>query len=339
MSMNRLLDKYDTVIFDMDGVITSEQNYWNSAALTVREYLSSGRYFGNGDIDAAAMSADVSSIRGEVFSDDRLIDELKSRGVNSNWDLGYVTVLIALITKSADPEKILDHARTLPDNILDMYGSLAESAAAAAGLDPAEAGRNGRLWTDMRDCFQEWFLGDDVFREQYGREPAQTGKPGLLHSEQPIIPMDSLKKLLCSLAETKRVCTGTGRPYAELITPLRAWNVEKYFAENGLCNYDHVAKAEKRFEGMTLTKPHPYMFLKALYGTDKDDAWILFGEHDRSEIERALVVGDAGADILAAKAMGADFCAVLTGVAGTAARGFFEEQGAEYILGSAADLL
>ena len=39
MKLAKFLDKYDTVIFDMDGVITSEQNYWNCAALIVWEYL------------------------------------------------------------------------------------------------------------------------------------------------------------------------------------------------------------------------------------------------------------------------------------------------------------
>ena len=47
-----------------------------------------------------------------------------------------------------------------------------------------------------------------------------------------------------------------------------------------------------------------------------------------------LIVGDAGADILAAKAMGADFCAVLTGVQGERARPYFEKLNAEYILNS-----
>ena len=339
--MKAFLDRYDTVIFDMDGVITSEQNYWNSAALTVREYLSSRSYFGSGVIDAAAMSGPeaVREIRNEVFCGDRLISELKSRGVNSNWDLGYVAVLIALAEGSGEPERILERAAGLPGNILSVYGSLAEEAASATGLSPEETRRGGGLWTAMRDCFQEWFLGDELFRRQYGREPVRGGKPGLLNSERPIIPMESLRAVLRGLSETKRVCTGTGRPYAELITPLRAWDIEKYFAADGLCNYDHVAAAEARFKGETLTKPHPYMFLKALFGTGLDDRRILSGEYDRSAIERTLVVGDAGADILAAKAMGADFCAVLTGVAGEGARGYFEEQGAEYILGSAAELL
>ena len=74
------------------------------------------------------------------------------------------------------------------------------------------------------------------------------------------------------------------------------------------------------------------MFLKALYGTDYDDLRLYRGDYDPEPIRRTLVVGDAGSDILAAKAMGADFLAVLTGVSGERARSYFEEIGAEYIL-------
>ena len=98
-------------------------------------------------------------------------------------------------------------------------------------------------------------------------------------------------------------------------------------------------RLRKKLNETALTKPHPYMFLKALYGTDYDDKRIISGDYDRAAIARTLVVGDAGADILAAKAMGADFCAVLTGVTGEKARDYFEDLGAEYILPSAADLL
>lgn len=373
--MKKFLDKYNTVIFDMDGVITSEQNYWNSAALVVREVLKSDKYFGAENIDTAAMSADVKLIRKEVFAKDRLITALKSRGVNSNWDLGYVTVLIALILGTDDSEKILEYAEGLSDNILDEYDRLAEKAArtvyeteqsrnstavfcadgervprtdtpslsSPCGGSTAERGwgvfaRNGELWRAMRDCFQEWFLGDELFKKVYGRLPQNSGKPGLIKSEQPIIPMDALIRLLTELSYTKRVCTGTGRPYSELIAPLTQWGVRELFAPDGLSSYDHVAAAEAK-TGKTLTKPHPYMFLKALYGTDYDDIRLINGDYDASAIKKALIVGDAGADILAAHAMGADFCAVLTGVQGKAARGYFEELGAEYILDSAAELI
>lgn len=337
--MKSFLDKYDTIIFDMDGVITSEQNYWNSAALVVREYLTSEKYFGNEKINAADMSSNVAKIRSEVFAGDSIINELKSRGVNSNWDLGYVTLCISLITGSSDPESILEYSKGLGANILDEYDKLAQQAADKLGIDSAEASRSGRMWSDMRDCFQEWFLGDKAFSREYGREPVQSGKPGLMHSEKPIIGMDELKRMLRELSESKRVCTGTGRPYIELEAPLKSWDVMKYFAPDGLCNYDHVMEAERKTGMNALTKPHPYMFLKALYGTDYDDFRLINGDYDGLFIKKTIVVGDAGADILAAKAMGADFCAVLTGIAGKSGRRYFEELGAEYILDSAAELI
>ena len=83
----------------------------------------------------------------------------------------------------------------------------------------------------------------------------------------------------------------------------------------------------------------PYMFLKALYGTDYSNKRIVDGDYDKAKIKTTLVVGDAGADILAAQAMGADFCAVLTGIQGERARGYFEKLGANYILKSVEDFL
>ena len=329
--MKKFMDKYNTVIFDMDGVITSEENYWNSAALTVREFLST-----KAKPDPAEMSRNVHGIRREVFADDRIIFALKRRGVNSNWDLGYVTVLIAYILGTDDSGRILEFAEGLSDNILDEYDRLANEAAKKTGKPPEY--RNGKLWTAMHDCFQEWFLGDELFIKQYGRKPLSCGKPGLVKTEQPIIQMTVLKELLAELSKTKRVCTGTGRPYLELISPLEEWDIMKYFAPDGLSNYDHVAAAETN-TGMTLTKPHPYIFLKALFGTGYDDERLISGDYDSDKVNTALVVGDAGADILAAHAMGADFCAVLTGINGKAARTYFEQLGAEYILDSVVELI
>ncbi len=336
--MKSFLDKYDTVIFDMDGVITSEQNYWNSAALTVWEYLNWNMGI---EIASPECMKKLPEIRGRVFCDDELISALKGRGVNSNWDLGYVTVLISWIVygseKIGDFSAVLDYAGQLPDNILDAYDLLAKRASEKTGFDYDWMRRNGLMWKTMRSIFQGWFLGDELAAAR-NMPPLHPGKPGLVYAEEPIIDKAALIRLLSELSETKRVCTGTGRPSDEILEPLRCWDALKYFAPDGLCNYDHVVKAEAE-NGSTLTKPHPYMFLKALYGTDYEDTRIINGDYDRDKISKTIVVGDAGADILAAQAMGADFCAVLTGVSGQAARRYFEAHNAGYILNSVADML
>ncbi len=332
------LDKYDIVIFDMDGVITSEQVYWDAASLTVYEYLNSSNYFGNFVIDPKWAETNVSEIRSKVFLNDRLISLLKGKGVNSNWDLGYVIVLISFILDICDGDAVYNYACGLSQNIIDEYERLAELAACAKGISYEKLKRNGELWCSMRDCFQEWYLGDSIFYEVYKKQPVLSGKAGLLRNELPIIDISDLRTVLGELSKTKRLCTGTGRPFSELVPPLKAWEILDFFAQDGLCNYDHVAAAEQKLN-ITLTKPHPYMFLKALYGTDYPDEKIISGDYDKTRIPRALVVGDAGADILAAKTMGADFCAVLTGVKGAAARSYFEELDADYILNSVKDMM
>lgn len=331
MKLAKFLDKYDTVIFDMDGVITSEQNYWNCAALTVWEYIKWNKH---DKIDTEYAMNNIAKIRSTAFCDDKLIEVLKGKGVNSNWDLGYVTVLLAWACRGrkykGDFSDVLKKAEELPDNILDAYDALAKEASDKTGFDYDWMRRNELMWQTMKMLFQEWFLGDDLIN---GGHPSMHGKKsGLLNNEQPIVDKDKLSKMLGLLSEKRRVCTGTGRPYIEMIRPLDAWDIKKYFAPDGLCNYDHVVAAEKELNNNALTKPHPYMFLKALYGTDYDDKKLILGDYDKEKIKTTLVVGDAGADILAAHAMGADFCAVLTGVNGKKARGYFEEQGAEYIL-------
>jgi phosphoglycolate phosphatase-like HAD superfamily hydrolase len=96
--------------------------------------------------------------------------------------------------------------------------------------------------------------------------------------------------------------------------------------------YTEVINAEKKLPGATLTKPNPYMFLKGMLGLDYDDGAIVNGDYDASSAAETLVVGDAGADILAARAGGMDFAAVLTGVSGQNAREYFEQQNSTYII-------
>lgn len=61
------LDKYEYIIFDMDGVITSEENYWDIASLTVFELLYSSAYYGKNSFDPQDALKNVKKIRSKVF--------------------------------------------------------------------------------------------------------------------------------------------------------------------------------------------------------------------------------------------------------------------------------
>ena len=330
--LNSLLDNYEIILFDMDGVITSEQNYWNCAALTVFEVLTSKQYLGSEDFDAACAAEHCAQIREQVFFGDKTIAVLKDKGLNSNWDLGYVVILAALLLGGgADFEAVYRYVCTLGDNILPEYDRLAALTAKATGRPTDWCRRLGTLWQTQQQLFQDWYLGTDK-------------KPGLIRSEQPLIALPRLQHILSSLhAAGKRLGYGTGRQSFEVETPLKNWDVLGCFEPQRRISYDAVTDAEAKLahKGIEarLTKPHPYMFWQGLYGLDTPAEKLLSGEYDRAQIQKLLVVGDAGADILAAQALGADFCAVLTGVTGKAARPYFEEMGATYILDSIEDFV
>ncbi|MGE4284359.1 MAG: HAD family hydrolase [Clostridia bacterium] len=364
------LEGIDRIIFDMDGVITSEQNYWNAAALTIWEMLNSNKYFGSQNIKIDLSLQEIQEIRDTIFANDELISLLKDRGINTNWDLAYVVVGVSLIVlvdsgqwkvdreHSLGLREITPHSPLLTPHYKHVYQYFSESSIQGyeiydfienklfdiTGKPKLYFKRHGELWGICQQVFQEWYMGDQTYFEIYGKEPEQKGKEGLVYFEQPIIPLEDLKKILKSLYSSGiRLGIGTGRPFIEIDQPITSWGIKKYFDEQSYITYDEVAEAEEKlrwdYTGTSLAKPHPYVFLKAIYGKEYPDAVLLEGLYDRKQIERTLIIGDAGSDIMAAKAISCKFAAVLTGVSGEKARKYFEEMKADYILSSIRELI
>ncbi len=334
MKPAEFLSKYSAVIFDMDGVITSEQNYWDIAALSVYELLNDSLYFGRGNVGTEAQ-ARKKEIRADLFCGDRFIIAAKERGVNSNWDLAYLAFCHLLCGKA--PDEMTRYVESSPLTAFELYDEAAADAAALLDIPAEKAVRGGELWLSVRDRFQEWYLGDELFERMMGAKSSRKGKSGMWQTEDPVVPLDKLTLLLETLTDAGLTLgIATGRNKFELTSPLRSWDCEKYFSPEHTVDYDYVTRGEERLRragiSARLTKPHPYMFLKAAYGTAYDDVMLCSGAYDASKLGEVLIVGDAGSDILAAKAMGADFLAVLTGIGGERGRRYFEESGAEYIL-------
>ena len=325
--LKAFLEKYDTILFDMDGVITSEQAYWTTAALTVYEMLHSDAQFGTQSVCRAEIYEKRGEIRRAVFLDDAVISLLKNKGVNSNWDLAYVTLCGALIAGGHDFEKAFAYLSTLGENVLYEYDAIAQKMCDATGRSFEVCRRGGPLWNQIVALFQQYYLG--------------TGDcPGLIASEEPLFPLAQTHRVLSALkAGGKTLGVGTGRPRPEIIAPLTRWGLLELFDSERIVTYDEVQAAERKVDGVALTKPHPYMFLKGTFGSTYADETLAHGDYDKERLAHVLVVGDAGADILAAHAAGEDFLAVLTGVAGQSARGYFESERAEHILDSICDMV
>ncbi len=319
LAKNSFLRKFDKIVFDMDGVITSEQTYWDIVALTVYEMLLSSRYFGTEAFDAAAAAAQKNKIRKAVFCDDAAIFAAKNIGVNSNWDFAYI--LLGLLAKHKTYAAVLAYLQAFDDGVDQLYEAAAEGLVSAFDVPHMAARRCGDIWNQVVDCFQAWYEG-------------RNGKPAMADQEVPLLDNEKLHILFGALKGAGiKLAIATGRPGREMRAPLRLWNMEQYFEADGMISYDDVQRAQALADEngilIALAKPHPYCFLKAVLGCDYDDFKIIQNEY--AITEPVLVVGDAGADILAAKQAGFAFLGVLSGADADNARRCFKEQAADYV--------
>lgn len=328
-------NEIDTVIFDLDGVITSELCYWQAAALSVYELLYDRRYYGKQDIDRAWCLKNLKSIYDIIFCGGKTVSVVKHLGVNTNWDLAYVVFCVA---KYLDPElttldaahfesvcMFLENIEQRPPKLYDgLEGLLATVVSAEDGAFRRE---DGKLWQDLLTVFQCWFHGDATL-------------PGLVEREEPLLPLDGIVSMLQALqAHGKRIGIGTGRPREEARYPLKLWGIDTFFDAKSCATYDEVLAAQQETElDYPLTKPHPYVFLKAGFGSRFSDTELCAAMVKKEEAKRCLVVGDAASDLIAAKAGGFSFAAVLTGANGQAERPYFEQEESDLIFETVFDL-
>ncbi len=305
---------YSKVIFDLDGVITTENTFWDAAALTTAEFL-------------GVPLLSPRELRAMLFYEDRLIRLVKNRGVNSNWDLVYLAVAFW----ETDGSALYAAIQREEGRAFELYEKAGKKLAEKTGQALETVRRGGPLWQEMADSMQEWFLGSRTFEAVY-KKKARGERAGLWDKEEPIVEREALLKTLLFLKEKGvSLRIATARPLPEGREPLVRWGIFPYFDEEGAITHNFIRAAEEKSGETGLGKPHPYIFLKAYFGKDFPDEAILSGAYEK-DFSDCLIVGDAGADLFAAQKMGADFAAVLTGVSGREARSFFEENGAKYIL-------
>ncbi len=321
----------DTVIFDMDGVVTTEEKYWACARLTlwelVTQTLGLSDAFGDAVHDAAAR---------EAVASDEAIYALKSLAVNSNWDITY---LLACVYLSALPDATVLTAPGIPELLeaireaisgpADWPGALTaflhKTGGAKGRVLIREAGTrlqraldlsqshllqiDGPLWWYLHGRFQRWYSGEAM---------AEHDAPPLLDGT--VIPAEQLHEMFKRLqAEDYTLGIATGRPRDELEDALGELGLLDDFEKGRLGTLDIVRQAETKFSVSGLSKPHPFSLLRALY---PHAALAVLLDEDFQKLTRpnVAVIGDSTSDVLMAKAAGCRPVGVLTGVRGQSAQ-------------------
>lgn len=278
-----------TILFDVDGVMLSEERYFDASALTVWEMLYSPQYLGltADSFTPAPAESEIRRVREEVFAKDEVLDLIKARGINSNWDMVFLTFsyqlirlvealkprlgteVATLLSSQIDRAELsklrewgaayasdftVDYAAFTPDfakgsaQQAEMLLYLNQVAKERCGIETDMFSRNSDLWQLCQQTFQEWYLGDERVAASIGRETMQPGKKGFLTDEIPIVPPAEMIELFRTLKEKGYVLgIGTGRPTIETHVPLAEMNVLEWFDPNRVVTASHVLEAEEEY--------------------------------------------------------------------------------------------
>lgn len=367
-----------TILFDVDGVLLSEERYFDASALTVWEMLMSPNYLGLSPekFNMNPSEKEIKEIRETVFQDDAVLKFQKSRGLNANWDMIYLSFshqLIHLLEQIKDHEyenitnwcqapidrgvlieigRVLsqydvqldfssfvedfERSPAMKDELLEYLNVLVKKK---LGVETTSFNK-GELWTVCEHVSQEWYVGDEYVLASTGRLSVQTGKQGFLANETPLAPKEEIAQLFQFLVSSGyTIGIGTGRPELEVVQPFQHLDWLQYFDVSRIVTADDVLKAEEeRPDQSSLSKPHPFTYIMGLKGKGTPAIECLETALPIKNGENVLIVGDSLADLLAAKQMGCQFAAVLTGLSDKAAKGEFEQYQADYILDSVLDV-
>jgi len=339
----------DVIIFDIDGVLVDvSESFRDAIRQTTQLYLE------------AVMG--LSPANGELVSREDVAAFKLAGGFNNDWDLttGILRYFIAMLdsrreTQETPPktmDEIIAFLRRAGNNIVTNVEELrqqkklipfAEALRARGGglaaVREILGDRNAHLLFaegDLRGTnlvqrlFEEIYLGEALFNEEYGAMPLFYHGPGLIRRER-LIPSQS------ALAELgKRVALGiaTGRPRHQATFTLETAGILGLF--RSLVAFEDIATAEEKLyhatgERTRLSKPHPFALLEAAQRIMPAPA-------------RCAYVGDTLDDVRAANAAKSkmDFVSIAC-LAGTedkeTMRGEFERIGADVIVEHPDDLV
>lgn len=316
------------LIFDLDGVITTEHIYWECARLTIWEMLQLSSRL----VVPYVPAVHDESLRSEVIPE-TLVYAVKDRAINSNWDLTFIvacSVFAALPQGLGQPVRSVPQLLTLLSDV--KAGSLVwcepvwallekagmrqgaelllfagQQAAMSLGADTMLFEPEGALWQYLYERFQVWYSGTAM---------AAWGAPRL--PERPVLPIEQMQSILSGLRDQGyTLCAATGRPQDEAMFALRSFGLDSIFDLDRVATYDDVMEAQAVCNQTGLGKPHPYVLYKALW--PEQDVELLL-EMDRPKLPPVVMVGDSSSDARAAQAAGVDCFGVLSGVVGDDAR-------------------
>jgi len=176
----------DAVVLDVDGVLVDVEDSYRRAIVE-----------------------SIDRVYGETIDRDQVQMFKNAGGFNNDWELTYAAALYLL----AHERGLTVGLQSFTDEIALTEGGLAAAESVVEDtLGDEEMAALREEWhkAELKDTFQQLYLGETLYRELEGAEP-DLETTGFIYDEEPLITTDALRDIL----ERFEVGILTGRPAAE----------------------------------------------------------------------------------------------------------------------------
>lgn len=278
-----------TILFDVDGVFLSEERCFDATALSIWELVHNPLYLGlSGDtFTVSPTEENIRRIREHVLSNDAILQFVKDRGINSNWDMVFLTFshqlvrllyelslerrefVESILQRPIDKDRLREIGKACKESNIsfipnydefvrdfqqtdveqqDLLLYVNDLARHWLGIDDDLFPINNPLWELGRKVYQEWYLGDPYYEQSERERPYTLGKNGFLEDEIALANVEDIRSFLSDLREKGYLLgIGTSRPYLECKIPFQRLGFWEYFHPEHVVTATDVSEAERKF--------------------------------------------------------------------------------------------
>ena len=332
----KFLKKYDTVVFEPDGVITNNRHFLICAVLSVYEMCHSNKYYGKSEMDCASVAANSKQICDLMLLGGKIPEVLAELGVDYPLDIAYVLFSVIMGTgERRDFANICSYFKYTDLHTPDIFDHCSQLLGKV--IRDKDCSRGGEIWQTLRRCYNEWLFGDELFEMYSEGVPAASGKPSFILSDSLCVPAITLRDVLAALKNAdKKIAVTTLRTRFEFEVSLKRWKLNEFTHENTV-TLDDVLDAGHTPNINTPHEPDTYSIARAAIGPGYTETAHRGGIYDE-QYSRTLVVSSSPISLFAAQALGMGFAAVIHNPTDKSRKDMFRQFEADYTLESITEL-
>ena len=332
----KFFKKYDTVVFEPDGVITNNRHFLVCAVLAAYEMCHSNKYYGKSEMDCSAVAANHKQICDLMLCGDKIPTVLSDLGVDFPIDIAYVLFSVIIGTgERRDFTNVYNYFKYIDLHTPDLFDHCAQLLGKI--IRDKDCTRFGEVWQSIRRCYLEWLYGDELFEMYADGLPLASGKPSFIMTDSLCLPVITLRDIFASLKNAdKKIALYTLRSKHELEVSLKRWKITDFPPEN-IVTLDDIIDAGHTPNINTPSEPDTYSLARASVGSGYSETNHSNGLYDE-QFERTLVVSASPITLFEAQALGMGFAAVIYDHADKSRKDLFRQLEADYTFESLMEL-